>query len=43
MRKKRLHITMSYVYVGDVSIAIPEEILDGSEKEKLQVAFDYAK
>lgn len=41
--KKRLHITMSYVYVGDVSIDLPEEILEGSEEEKLQVAFDYAK
>lgn len=34
---------MSYVYVGDVSIDLPEEILEGSEEEKLQAAFDYAK
>lgn len=43
MRKtRRLHISMTYLYGGDVSIDIPEDLLKGSKEEQLQAAFDYA-
>lgn len=42
-KTKRLHITMSYTYVGDTGIDIPMDMLAGkSEEEQLQIAFEYA-
>jgi len=42
-KTKRLHITMSYTYVGDTGIDIPMDMLAGkSEEEQLEIAFEYA-
>lgn len=40
---KKLNISMSYIYVGDVSINVPLELLKGkSEQEQLVIAYNYA-
>lgn len=40
---KRLHISMSYTFVGDTGIDIPD-LLDGkTEEEQLKIAYEYAK
>ena len=39
----RLHIGMSYIFVGDTGIDIPIKLLEGkSKEEQLQIAHDYA-
>lgn len=43
MKTKRLCINMAYTFVGDTSIDIPIELLEGKTKEEqLKIAFDYA-
>lgn len=40
---KTLHITMTYLFVGDTSIDIPIELLEGKTKEEqLEIAYKYA-
>lgn len=40
---KRLHIAMSYAFVGDTGIDIPMELLEGkSEEEQKEIAYKYA-
>lgn len=39
----RLHISMSYTFVGDTGIDVPAELLEGkSENERLKIAYEYA-
>ncbi len=39
----RLNISMAYTFVGDTSIEVPSELLEGkSEDEKLKIAYEYA-
>lgn len=43
-KTKRLHIAMTYTFVGDVGIDIPVELLEGkTEEEQYDIAFNYAK
>lgn len=40
---KTLHITMSYLFVGDTSIDVPMELLEGKTKEEqFKIAYEYA-
>lgn len=40
---KALHITMSYIFIGDTSIDVPMELLEGkTEEEQLKSAYKYA-
>ncbi len=40
---KALHITMSYLFIGDTSIDVPIELLEGkTEEEQLKSAYKYA-
>ena len=40
---ERLHISMTYTYVGDTGIDIPMELLKGkTEEERLKIACKYA-
>lgn len=40
---KTLHISMAYTFVGDTSIDIPIELLEGRTKEEqLKIAYEYA-
>ena len=42
-KTKRLHISMAYTFVGDTSIDIPVELLEGkTEEEQYDIAFNYA-
>lgn len=42
-KTKRLHITMTYTFVGDTGIDIPVELLEGkTEEEQYDIAFAYA-
>ena len=41
---KKLHISMSYIFVGDVEVDIPVELLKGkSDEEQLQIAEKYVR
>ena len=43
MKTRRLHISMSYIFVGDTGIDVPAELLKGkTEDEQLQIAYEYA-
>lgn len=43
-KTKRLHIVMTYNFVGDTGIDIPVDLLEGKTKdEQLKAAFEYAK
>ena len=43
-KTKRLHIAMTYTFVGDAGIDIPVELLEGkTEEEQYDIAFNYAK
>ena len=40
---KTLHIAMAYTFVGDTSIEVPIELLEGRTKEEqLKIAYEYA-
>lgn len=42
-KTKRLHISMTYTFVGDTGIDIPIELLEGkTEEEQYDIAFAYA-
>lgn len=42
-KTKRLHISMSYTFVGDTGIDIPIELLEGkTEEEQYKIAYEYA-
>lgn len=44
MKTKTLTISMAYTYVGDTSIEIPIDILEGkSRDEQYEIAYDYAR
>lgn len=43
-KTKRLHIAMTYTFVGDTGIDIPMKFLEGkTEEEQYDIAFAYAK
>lgn len=43
-KTKRLHIAMTYTYVGDTGIDIPVDLLKGkTEEEQYDIAYAYAK